>query len=56
MTHTLAETGVVERTYVDCIRQALQRLLREDDRVIVFGEDVGAFGGAFKATLGGRDA
>lgn len=52
MTHTMAETGVVERTYIDCIRQAMQRLLSDDDRVVVFGEDVGAFGGAFKATLG----
>jgi pyruvate/2-oxoglutarate/acetoin dehydrogenase E1 component len=46
------ESNSTEMTYIDCIRQALQRLLREDNSVVVYGEDVGAFGGAFKATLG----
>lgn len=41
-----------EITYLDGIRQGLQRLLREHPDVVVYGEDVGAFGGAFKVTLG----
>ena len=41
-----------EITYLEGIRQALQRALRERPEVAVFGEDVGRFGGAFKVTLG----
>ncbi|HEX9047089.1 MAG TPA: transketolase C-terminal domain-containing protein [Verrucomicrobiae bacterium] len=37
-------------TYLDAIREAQARALREDDRVFIYGQDVGAFGGAFKAT------
>ena len=41
-----------EVTYIDAIRQAQEDLLREDDRVFLYGQDIGAFGGAFKATKG----
>ena len=37
-------------TYLDAIREAQARALREDPRVFIYGQDVGAFGGAFKAT------
>ena len=37
-------------TYLEAIREAQARALREDDRVFIYGQDVGAFGGAFKAT------
>src|SRR3954466_6416774 len=39
-------------TYLDAIREAQARALREDPRVYIYGQDVGAFGGAFKATKG----
>jgi len=39
-------------TYIEAIRQALQEEMREDESVFVIGEDVGHFGGAFKATAG----
>jgi 2-oxoisovalerate dehydrogenase E1 component beta subunit len=39
-------------TYVEAIRLALRSALREDDRVVVLGEDVGGGGGAFRATAG----
>jgi 2-oxoisovalerate dehydrogenase E1 component beta subunit len=39
-------------TYVEAIRRALHRALSDDDRVVVLGEDVGAGGGAFRATEG----
>jgi pyruvate dehydrogenase E1 component beta subunit/2-oxoisovalerate dehydrogenase E1 component beta subunit len=39
-------------TYLDAIREAQARALREDSRVYIYGQDVGAFGGAFKATKG----
>lgn len=37
-------------TYLDAIRAAQQRALAEDPRVFIYGQDVGVFGGAFKAT------
>jgi pyruvate/2-oxoglutarate/acetoin dehydrogenase E1 component len=39
-------------TYLQAIRQGLHDALSEDERVFVMGEDVGAFGGAFKVTDG----
>ena len=37
-------------TYIDAIREAQQKALADDPRVFIYGQDVGAFGGAFKAT------
>lgn len=37
-------------TYLEAIRAAQERVLAEDPRVFIYGQDVGAFGGAFKAT------
>jgi acetoin:2,6-dichlorophenolindophenol oxidoreductase subunit beta len=37
-------------TYLEAIRAAQERALAEDPRVFIYGQDVGAFGGAFKAT------
>jgi acetoin:2,6-dichlorophenolindophenol oxidoreductase subunit beta len=39
-----------EITYIDAIREAQAHALRDDPRVFIYGQDVGAFGGAFKAT------
>lgn len=39
-------------TYRDAIRLALATAMREDDRVILLGEDIGAAGGVFKVTEG----
>lgn len=44
--------AVVERTYLEAIGDALRQELRRDRRVFLLGEDVGAFGGAFKVTKG----
>lgn len=44
-----------EVTYIDAIRDAQRDLLKEDDRVFIYGQDVGQFGGAFKATQGLKD-
>src|SRR5215813_4647068 len=41
---------VVSITYLEAIRAAQSRALRDDPRVFIYGQDVGAFGGAFKAT------
>jgi acetoin:2,6-dichlorophenolindophenol oxidoreductase subunit beta len=37
-------------TYLEAIREAQARALAADSRVFIYGQDVGAFGGAFKAT------
>lgn len=47
---TSTETATV--TYKQAITQALGDALEEDGRVCLFGEDVGAAGGAFKVTEG----
>lgn len=42
-------------TYIDAIRQAQEDVLREDPDVFIYGQDIGSFGGAFKATKGLKD-
>jgi len=37
-------------TYLEAIRAAQEKALTDDPRVFIYGQDVGAFGGAFKAT------
>ncbi|HEX7651860.1 MAG TPA: transketolase C-terminal domain-containing protein [Verrucomicrobiae bacterium] len=37
-------------TYLDAIREAQAHALRDDPRVFIYGQDIGSFGGAFKAT------
>ena len=41
-----------ETTYLDAIREAMIEEMRRDPRVFLIGEDVGAYGGAFKASAG----
>jgi len=40
----------VSITYLEAIREAQAKALADDPRVFIYGQDVGAFGGAFKAT------
>lgn len=51
---TLDQPGApgAETLFVEAIRQALHEEMERDERVIVIGEDVGALGGAFRATEG----
>ena len=39
-------------TYLEAVRAALADAMREDERVFLLGEDIGAFGGAFGVTKG----
>src|SRR6186997_2201780 len=39
-------------TYLEAIREAQHKALTDDPRVFIYGQDVGVFGGAFKATKG----
>ena len=39
-------------TFLEAIRQAMQEEMRRDERVLLMGEDVANYGGAFKVTQG----
>jgi 2-oxoisovalerate dehydrogenase E1 component beta subunit len=43
---------MAETTYLEAIRQALAEEMERDPDVFLLGEDIGAYGGAFKATEG----
>jgi 2-oxoisovalerate dehydrogenase E1 component beta subunit len=43
---------MAEITYLEAIREALFEEMARDDNVFCLGEDIGAFGGAFKVTEG----
>ncbi|HDD56577.1 MAG TPA: alpha-ketoacid dehydrogenase subunit beta [Nitrososphaeria archaeon] len=45
-------SGVREISYAEALNEALREEMRRDDRVIVFGEDVGVFGGVYRVTKG----
>ena len=39
-------------SYAEAIREAMSIRMREDPNVLLFGEDVGAFGGCFGVSAG----
>jgi len=41
-----------EITYAEAIKEAMCEEMRKDDRIILFGEDVGIYGGAFGVSRG----
>ena len=43
---------MVEMTYRDALKQALRDAMTEDDSVVVIGEEVGRYGGAYGVTKG----
>jgi 2-oxoisovalerate dehydrogenase E1 component beta subunit len=48
----VAPAGKGQTTYVDAIREGLREEMARDPRVFLIGEDIGAYGGAFKVTDG----
>ena len=42
------------KTMIEAVREAMDVMMGRDDDVVVFGEDVGFFGGVFRATQGLR--
>ncbi|HWY19413.1 MAG TPA: alpha-ketoacid dehydrogenase subunit beta [Solirubrobacteraceae bacterium] len=46
------EAPVSELRYREALNAALREELRRDERVVLLGEDIGVFGGAFKVTEG----
>ena len=49
---TLADAPVRRLNMIEAINEALHLMMARDDSVVVFGEDVGYFGGVFRATAG----
>ncbi len=43
---------MTERTYLEAIREAMWEEMESDESVFIMGEDIGAYGGAFKITEG----
>jgi 2-oxoisovalerate dehydrogenase E1 component beta subunit len=43
---------MAEVTYLEALRQGLWEEMERDERVFLLGEDIGAYGGAFKLTAG----
>lgn len=43
---------MTQTTYVEAIRQGIWEEMERDDRVMLLGEDIGSYGGAFKVTAG----
>lgn len=41
-----------EITYAQAINEALRQCMREDERVVLMGEDIGRYGGIFQVTAG----
>jgi 2-oxoisovalerate dehydrogenase E1 component beta subunit len=52
MTATEQRSGSKVMTMIEAITDAMRTEMRNDDRVVVFGEDVGKKGGVFGATTG----
>jgi 2-oxoisovalerate dehydrogenase E1 component beta subunit len=46
---------VSDVTYLEAVSDGLRQAMRDDERVVVLGQDVGHFGGAFKVTHGMLD-
>ena len=51
-TITEVESETTEMTYLEAISDALRSEMRRDESVLCIGQDIGAFGGAFKVTEG----
>ncbi|MBB3344562.1 alpha-ketoacid dehydrogenase subunit beta [Luteimonas sp. RC10] len=48
----LQSTGSAPMTMIQALRSAMDVMLERDDNVVIFGEDVGYFGGVFRCTDG----
>jgi 2-oxoisovalerate dehydrogenase E1 component len=47
-----AASSAPERRYVDAISDGLRMAMRENDRVVLLGQDIAEYGGVFKVTQG----
>ena len=49
---TVATAGTVPMTMIQALRSGLDVMMERDEDVIVYGQDVGYFGGVFRVTEG----
>lgn len=47
-----ADDGMAQMTFLEAIRAALRQEMQRDQRIIIYGEDVGVRGGVFRVTEG----
>ncbi len=47
---------MAELTYLEALREGMREEMERDENVFILGEDIGAYGGAFKVTDGFMDA
>jgi 2-oxoisovalerate dehydrogenase E1 component len=47
-----AVAAAPETRYIDAIKDALREAMRQDERVVLLGQDIAEYGGVFKATEG----
>jgi 2-oxoisovalerate dehydrogenase E1 component len=52
MPQETAQSGAIEITYREAVRQAIREAIKRDDRVFLMGEDVGRYGGCYAVTKG----
>src|SRR3989304_3355856 len=52
MRQETVQTGAIEITYRDAVREALREAMRRDERVFLMGEDVGRYGGCYAVSKG----
>ena len=48
----MAETNGTQITFLEAIKQAMFEEMERDPAVVLLGEDVGVYGGAFKTSEG----
>ncbi len=48
--NTTTSNEIIEMSYAEAIRDALDIALTQDERVVLMGEDIGVYGGAFQVT------
>ena len=52
MPQETAQSGAIEITYREAVREAIRDAIKRDDRVFLMGEDVGRYGGCYAVTKG----
>jgi 2-oxoisovalerate dehydrogenase E1 component len=48
-------TGAPEKRFIDAIREGLEQSMEQHDRLVLMGQDIAGYGGAFKITEGFLD-
>ena len=52
MAEATTQSGTIEITYRDAVREAIRDAMRRDESVFLMGEDVGRYGGCYAVSKG----